>query len=346
MTEPIQAALRLPRASADESLRTTPPTLPEMQSLSIQHSLRRRLRLLAPALVLAISLVLAACTPIASASDVRRGPSAHAAIVGGSPVPAGTFPSLAYVVDFQGTIVYQCTGTVVAPSLILTAGHCAENLQTGAEFGASGYRVVIGAVEPLLPELPVSTVLATIVYPHINRRADDDDVALVVLSTPTTAPPVKLASASFAKHLVDGTPATIAGWGRTSYEQVTPTEHLQSAGTAVQGRKWCKRNAPPFFASNEICTISPPSYSTGACEGDSGGPLLVSGPSGEPVEVGVTDHGYGKCSTRHPSVFASVGALSSWIESWVLAYAHAPTPPNPAPPTTLPPGTSPQPAPS
>jgi secreted trypsin-like serine protease len=297
-------------------------------------------------LVLAILLVAVVRAPVALASHGRRGPSAHAAVVGGTPAPAGTFPSLAYVVDFQGAIVYQCTGTVVAPSLILTAGHCAENLQTGAPFSASGYRIVIGSVEPLLPELPVSTVLATIVYPHLNGKADDGDVALLVLSTPTTAPPVKLASASFVKHLAGGTPATIAGWGRTSYGQTSPTEHLQSAGTAVQDGKWCKSAAPPFFARNEICTISPPSYSTGACEGDSGGPLLVSGPSGEPVEVGVTDHGYNKCSTRHPSVFASVGALSSWIKTWVFAYAHAPTPPNPAPPTTLPPGTSPQPAPS
>lgn len=290
--------------------------------------------------------IVAVCAPIAFASHGRHRPSAHAAVIGGTPVPAGTSPSLAYVVDFQGAIAYQCTGTVIAPSLILTAGHCAENMQTGAQFGASGYRVVIGAVEPLLPELPVSTALATIVYPGLNRRADDGDVALVVLATPTTAPPVKLASASFAKHLAGGTPATIAGWGRTSYDQTLLTRHLQSAGTAVQSGKWCKRNAPPFFTRSEICAISSPSYSTGACEGDSGGPLLVSGPSGEPVEVGVTDHVYEKCSTRHPSVFASVGALSSWIKSWVLAYEHAPTPPNPAPPTTLPPGTSPQPAPS
>lgn len=304
------------------------------------------MRALESALVLAALFIVAVCAPIAFASHGHRGPSAHAAIIGGTPAQAGTFPSLAYVIDFQGTIAYQCTGTVIAPSLILTAGHCAENMQTGVPFSASGYRVVIGAVEPLLPELPVSTVLAVIVYPGLDRKVDDGDAALLVLSTPTTAPPVKLASASFAKHLTGGTPATIAGWGRTSYEQTSLTEHLQSATTAVQGGKWCKRNASPFYARSEICTISPPSYSTGVCEGDSGGPLLVSGPSGEPVEVGVTDHVYEKCSTRHPSVFASVGALSSWIQSWVLAYAHAPTPPNPAPPTTLPPGTSPQPAPS
>jgi trypsin len=299
-----------------------------------------------PGLLLVALAVLAIGAPIAFASHGHRGPSAHAAIVGGAPAQAGTFPALAYVVDFQGTVAYQCTGTVIAPNLVLTAGHCAENMRTGTPFSPSGYRVVVGAVEPLLPGLPVSTVLGVIVYPSLNRKLDDGDAALLVLSTPTAAPPVKLASAAFAKHLAGGEPATIVGWGRTSYEQTSLTEHLQSAGTAVQSGKWCKRNARPFYERGEICTISPPSYSTGLCEGDSGGPLLVSGPSGEAVEVGVADHVYEKCSTRRPSVFASVGALSSWIQSWMLAYEHAPTPPNPSPPTTLPPGISPQPAPS
>lgn len=317
-----------------------------MPSTFDQRSPVRLLWPLVLVLVLAILSLVAVGAPIALASHGRRGPFAHAAIIGGTPAQAGAYPSLAYVVDFQGTVVYQCTGTVIAPSLILTAGHCAENMQTGTPYSASGYRVVIGAVEPLLPELPVSRVLGVIVYPGMNRKMDDGDAALLVLSTPTTAPPVKLASASFAKHLEDGTPATIAGWGKTSYEQTSLTERLQFAGTAVQGRKWCRRNASPFYPRSEICAISPPSYGTGVCEGDSGGPLLVSGPSDEPVEVGVTDHVYEKCSTRRPSVFANVGALASWIQNWMLAYAHVPTPPNPAPPTTLPPGTSPQPAPS
>lgn len=299
-----------------------------------------------PALVLAVLSSVAICAPLALALQTHRGISAHTAIIGGVPAQAGTFPSLAYVVDFQGTVAYQCTGTVIAPSLILTAGHCAENMQTGVPYSPSGYRVVIGTAEPLVPQLPVSTVLGVIVYPGLARKVDDGDAALLVLSTPTTAPPLALASAPVAKRPAPGVPATIVGWGRTSYEQTSLTEHLESASTAVQGGKWCKRNAPPFYARSEICTITPPSYTTGVCEGDSGGPLLVAGPTGEPVEVGVADHVYARCSTRRPSVFASVGSISSWIQTWIAAYKRPPTPPTPSPPTTLPPGTSPQPAPS
>ncbi len=271
---------------------------------------------------------------------------AHESIIGGMVAQTGAFPSLAYIVDFQGKVAYQCTGTVIAPSLVLTAGHCAENMQTGVANSPSGYRVVMGAVDPLLPGEPVSTVLGVIVYPGLMRKLDDGDAALLVLSTPTVAPPIALATAAAVKRLAAGAPATIVGWGKTSYNQTALTEQLQSAATVVQRRKWCRRNAPPFYARSEICTITPPSYSTGVCEGDSGGPLLATGPSGEAVEVGIAIHVYGKCSTRHPSVFASVGSLSSWIQTWIEAYEHPPLPPTPAPPATLPTGPSPQPAPS
>lgn len=321
-------------------------TMPSIPTKSSQHLPTVRLggrlgqvlrHVLRPALLLAVLLSAAILVATTSAPPAT-------AIIGGTAAQAGTFPSLAYVVDFQGQFAYQCTGTVIAPSLVLTAGHCAENMQTGAPFSASGFRVVTGAVDPLQRGEPVSTVLGVIVYPGLERKVDNRDVALLVLSTPTTAPPVTLASPEQAKRLAAGMPATIVGWGKTAYEQTSLTEQLQSAATVVQARKWCRRNAPPFYARSEICTIAPPSFATGVCQGDSGGPLLASGPSGEPLEVGVADHVYGRCSTRHPSVFASVGSVYSWAQTWIAAYKRPTAPP--APPTTLPTGPAPQPAPS
>jgi secreted trypsin-like serine protease len=258
---------------------------------------------------------------------------AHESIIGGIPAADGTFPSLAYIVDVQGKYVYQCTGTVVAPSLILTAGHCAENMKTGVVNKSAGYRVVTGTVDPTMPEASVSTVLGVIVYPGLVRRVDDGDAALLVLSTPTTAPPITLATASNMGRFSAGSPAVMAGWGITSYEQRLPTERLQSASTAVQGRKWCTTNAPPFYAKNEICTITPPSYATGACAGDSGGPLLAQRPTGgKPIQIGIAVHVYGRCSTRRPSVFVSIGSISSWVHTWIDAYKLPPPPPAPPPP--------------
>ncbi len=305
-----------------------------------------------------LSLVLAAllsvCSPIAIAlkpGQVDRGPHraslthapprAHESIIGGAAAVAGAFPSLAYIVDFQGKLAYQCTGTVVAPSLILTAGHCAENMRTGVVNEPSGYRVVTGTIDPFTAERQVSTVLGVLVYPGLMRRVDDGDAALLVLSTPISAPALALARPSGVGRLAGGSPATIAGWGRTSYLQRPLTETLQWADTVIQGRRWCRRNAPPFYAKTEICTITPPTYATGVCEGDSGGPLLTRAPNGAPIQVGIAVHVYAKCSTRHPSVFASVRSISAWVHTWINAYRVPPPAPAPsAPPSFSPPSST------
>jgi secreted trypsin-like serine protease len=281
------------------------------------------------ALFVVALLCAAVFVPVAPASDADF---AHTSIIGGTAAQAGSFPSLAYVIDIQGKYAYQCTGTVVAPSLVLTAGHCAENMKTGARYAPSGYRIVTGAVDPLTPGATVSTVLGVIVFPGFTRKVDRGDAALLVLSSPVTARPIALAARSDMAHLRAGAPAVMAGWGLTSYAQRIPTETLQSASTVVQGRRWCAANAPPFYAKSELCGIAPPSYATGACSGDSGGPLLAQRPlGGEPIQIGIAVHVYGQCSTRHPSVYLRVSSISAWIHTWIAAYRLPPVSPSPAP---------------
>src|SRR3954468_8047325 len=48
--------------------------------------------------------------------------AADAPVVGGTTVPAGKWPDAVAVIGAQGS----CTGTLIAPTVVLTAGHCAE----------------------------------------------------------------------------------------------------------------------------------------------------------------------------------------------------------------------------
>src|SRR5271155_37888 len=200
---------------------------------------------------------------------------AHAAIIGGAPAPGGTLPSLAEIFDLRGRELGQCSGTVIAPSLVLTAGHCVVNMRTGVPRRASGFKVLTFDGAPASGEQQASTVSSVIVYEGFRRRVDDGDAALLVLSAPVSVPPIRLAAGSDHSELAAGTTATIAGWGKTQDRQLRLTEGLRSADTVVQAPRWCERNAPPFFLRGEICAIDPPSYVTGACNGDSGGPLLI-----------------------------------------------------------------------
>jgi secreted trypsin-like serine protease len=296
--------------------------------------MKRLIRQVELACILTVLLAVGVCVSVAGAST-----RAHAAIIGGRPAADGMFPSAAFIVDFRGRKAGQCTGTVVAPTLVLTAGHCAENMSTGIVNRPSGYRVMTGSVNWASAQRQISAVTGVLVYEGFARRVDNGDAALLVLATPTTAPAITLATRSDTGELGAGTVATAAGWGMTSFEQGLPTETLQWADTTLQAPRWCARNAPPFFVGGELCTITPPSYGVGACEGDSGGPLIVPGAGGaEFVQVGIAVHVYGRCSTRRPTVFTRVDRISAWVHTWIEAY-------KPPPPVTPPPAPAPTPAP-
>jgi hypothetical protein len=275
------------------------------------------------AAVLAAALALPSAAGAGGAPRVSLSPSAHAAVIGGQAAAPGTFPWMAYILDRRGDELGQCSGTVVAPNLVLTAGHCAENMQTGVVNEASGYRVATGNVDWAAPEAEkqVSDVVRVIPCPCFDRHTDVGDVALLQLVTPTTAPVVPLAASPSG-----GTGALFAGWGVTYDGQKTPVEGLRWARTVVQAPSSCERQASQFSPASEDCVLDPPGRLTGACNGDSGGPLLVAEPSaaGGLAQIGVASHVYGKCATVSPSVFTSVDAISAWVRGWAQALASNP----------------------
>jgi len=268
------------------------------------------------------------------APSVLRHTRAHIAVIGGQSAEPGTFPWMAYVLDVRGNEVGQCSGTVVAPNLVLTAGHCAEDMKTGVVNEASGYRVVTGNVDWAAPatERQLSGVTRVIACPCFDRNTAVGDVALLQLSTPTTAPPVTLASSPHG-----GTSALLAGWGKTYSKQDSPVERLQWARTVVQGPEWCEREASLFSPASNVCTIDPSAHQTGVCNGDSGGPLLMPEPSapGGMVQIGVASHGFIECATTSPSVFTRVDAVSAWVRGWAQVLASAPPVSAPLPANTV-----------
>jgi V8-like Glu-specific endopeptidase len=248
--------------------------------------------------------------------------------VGGWTAAPDTAPWLAFI-SVAGN---ACTGSVVAPNVVLTAGHCTEDEASGHVFAPAEYRVQTGTQE-LGYGAQISAVSRVIVDPNWNTRSGQSDAALLVLSTPTTAPPVALATPGDGLA-APGTPAVVDGWGLTDpHDSSSIPLDAQQADTVVQANGYCGSrlwlNDSPFDATTELCAVDAPYYHESTCPGDSGGPLLANDREGRPgtvTEIGIVVQGPAGCEGSEPDLFTRVSAISPWANRWISAL-HPPSPP-------------------
>ena len=250
-------------------------------------------------------VVIAAAVATCSSASARE---LHPMIVGGQPAPVGSFGMMAFVAYFVGTTPeFVCSGTVVSSNVVLTAGHCGEDTTTGIAYQAAGYRIVTSSLDwTSTATRQISNVSQVIVYPGYSPATGDRDAAMLVLSTPTTAPAIALASDPGDVTLLEpGTGGEIAGWGATAAAPLTA--QLQWGQDVVQDPAYCLQQAGQlggaFNSGDQVCAIDAPTDADGACNGDSGGPLVVQRADSTWVEVGVISRGPTDCSTGEPDFF-------------------------------------------
>jgi secreted trypsin-like serine protease len=278
--------------------------------------------------------------------SVRHGSRVSAQVVGGVSAVQGQLGFMAFVEHFDalGNLDFTCSGTVISGNVVLTAGHCAVDENTGAALDPGGYQVVTGAADWTdTTNGHTSGVSRVVVDPAYDPATMTSDAALLVLSTPTTAPAIRLGGSADRNLEQAGTGAVIAGWGDTYAGDPYLTSVLQQASTVVQSSGYCGQFSITYNPAVELCAVDPPYYDDAVCNGDSGGPLLASDASGQPVEIGVTSTGPTDCNTVTADYFTTVRPLSGWATSWINAAAPAPPPP-PAPAPTAPPVTTPPPS--
>lgn len=265
---------------------------------------------------------------LALAGSAAASPGATASIVGGTAALSEEWPWAAFILaaDKKGE-GFSCSGTVISPNLVLTAGHCVEDIETGRKTPAPQYVVVTGSTDIRDAALrQVSQVSRTIINPEFNRFKVHGDAGLLVLKTPTTAPAIALAGPTDAALLAPNTPTWIAGWGLSgTLRKLKRTPVLRRGPTFVQERVYCRNHVRayyPFFNySSQLCTITPPGFSIGTCHGDSGGPALAFREDGTPVQIGITSLGAANCDTHLPDIFTRIDRIYPWITEEIAATA-------------------------
>jgi secreted trypsin-like serine protease len=113
-----------------------------------------------------------------------------------------------------------------------------------------------------------------------------------------------------------GTTCVITGWGRTSSSQTLPNI-LQQASISILSTAQCQsQGAGAQITANHIC-IKDSANTSGACNGDSGGP--VNCPSGGGyVVAGIASFVFqssGNCLPSSPSVYTRTSTYLTWIRN-------------------------------
>lgn len=273
-------------------------------------------RLIALFLTAALSALIVTTAASAQGPEPRQvegdgtGGSIH--IIGGTPAPEDEYPFMVFVEHDFGSF-YWCAGTLIAPTVVLTAAHCVYN------FTIAEARVWVGADHLVDDYGEEIDVVGFITHPDYDGNTTND-LAVIILAEPSQRQPVRLASTAHAGLSVGGAPTTAVGWGWQNIVDETIVNDLTHVTLPVVDDTTC---ASQLFGAVPGSTVVPAtmvcagSPGLDICLGDSGGPLLAVDSVGRYVQVGITSW-IADCGVT-PSVFTEVAAFSDWLNQFVEA---------------------------
>ncbi|KAK8761464.1 hypothetical protein V5799_027271 [Amblyomma americanum] len=237
---------------------------------------------------------------------------AQSRIVGGSKAREGEVP---WQVSLQRNGYPFCGGSIIEPTIVLTAAHCVRRFPNG--FTVVAGIVNLGKRTSHYQRRNVSSIRR---HPKFGTDGANNDIALLKLAEPFDfkgsdgyVAPVCLPDP---KHRMEGS-ITVSGWGKTR-ETGKTTQDLYVVTVPVGSDLFCT------YQYGQLITLSS-LYDRrsmfcarallggrGSCKGDSGGPATQLD-KGVAVVVGIVSFGRGCARARYAGVYTKVSHYVDWI---------------------------------
>ncbi|MFT3691693.1 MAG: trypsin-like serine protease [Kofleriaceae bacterium] len=204
---------------------------------------------------------LVAAILVAWSASVFAGP---APIVGGENAPAGKWPDAAAIIFGDGTDTSsqaECSGTLIAPNVVVTAGHCND---ATVKFVLVGTTSLTSGGE-LLP------VMQRIEYPNSQTS---EDVTILVLGQTAAEEPRKLATGWATLDILNGAAIELVGYGAIDVNAQTYINDLQEVQSTITDYN-CTVKDGCNAAAQPNGELGAGGGGIDTCNGDSGGPLYL-----------------------------------------------------------------------
>jgi hypothetical protein len=294
----------------------------------------------APRWITSLGVLLSSACSAPPSPPESVGRATEAIINGEASVPSQNFVVL--IERPTGAGQYdECTGTLVAPNLVLTARHCVSNItdqgftcdatgvgsaggDIGADVAPSTLQIYTGLDRP--PAMSNPAAIGAQLFHDTSTNLCNHDLALIGLNQSISPSAAGVAALRFSPLAIGGEVFTAIGWGVTTTSQ-TPAVRQQRSGVVVL-------NAGPY-SNADGDDVPPNEFDVGeaTCQGDSGGPAVddsgavfgVASSGGNGTTTSSNDLAAGCVGPNTLNFYSQVGAFSSVILQAFDAMGATPT---------------------
>ncbi len=226
----------------------------------------------------------------------------HQAVIGGAAAPAGKWPD-AVAVMWGGQ--QACTGTLIAPTVVVTAGHCIGNDPPDG--------VLVGASALSRPqEGQTISVMKAVEYPNSWNTVD---AGILILSQPATTTPRAIASGWAKFDIKNGAAVQLVGFGTTDRNGNRPTDSLMEAATTITDFN-CSTSPGCNSGARPDGELGAGGMGIDTCPGDSGGPVYLTTEYGAFL-TGITSRAYDNANVAcsDGGIYGRPDKIMDWIET-------------------------------